>query len=255
MGNAANANFTENEKRLLLKIFKVNLPQDAAIEKIDETFNRLLTKIQKTQESDKNVARGVDFSEFAQITLTPIKEEQPSPFVNILPKDSKAFIKALKETLKEIPWTSIALETAKFVVIGSSPQSLAIAIGLELVMRIRFGNLFRGGASAIQMVLTNLNKTGIELAEETGKDAARVVMEALKAFTEVPQHTLLHIEGTATKAFSSFSKELTSLSKRFGFHVETTTRSLKDSPREEKENHSHLTPFHKTPLNTTLSGN
>jgi hypothetical protein len=266
MTDTVNIDFTEKEKLLLLKIFRINLPKDASNEKIDESFSRLLAKLQKLQESDKNSQRGVDFSELAQITLTPIKEDQPSPFVNILPKDSKAFIKALKDTLKEVPWASIALETAKCAVIGSSPQALAIAIGVELLMRVRFGNLFRGGTAAIAIFANNLNKMGLELAEETakdamqvekfGRDAAQAAMKVVKAFVKAPHDAVLTIEGAATKSFSIFSKELTSLGEKIGLQVRTSEKSpiLEQEPQEEKMHKSPFSPFPPTPFKTTMDG-
>lgn len=266
MTDTVDFDFTEKEKLLLLKIFRINLPKDASNEKIDETFNRLLAKIQKLHESDKDSPRGVDFSELAQITLTPIKEDQPSPFVNILPKDSKAFIKALKDTLKEVPWTSIALETAKCAVIGSSPQALAIAIGVELLMRVRFGNLFRGGTAAIAIFANNLNKMGLELAEETAKDAVQVekfakdaanaVMKVAQSLVKNPQDVVLHIEGAATKAFSTFSKKLTSLGEAFGLQVKTYAKPLPASAPEPQEEKAYKSPFSfpPTPFKTTMAG-
>lgn len=244
MSNTANIQFTEDEKRLLLKIFRVNLPKDATREKIDETFNRLLTKLQKLQESDKRSPKGVDFSELATITLEQ-KQDAPFPFQTILPKDSKEFIQALKKMLNEIPWTAIAFETAKCVVVGSSPQSLAIAVGVELLMRVRFGNLFRGGAAAIQMVLNNLNKMGLELAEDTAKDVANAMMTVMKAYTKTPEDIILRIEGASTKFFSAFSKELANLAKKVGFQIEIPT-SLLHQKKEEKEN-TAPTPFHTRP--------
>ncbi len=253
MSKTVNTHFTEEEKRLLLKIFRVNLPKDVTSEKIDEMFYRLQTKLQKAHESDSDDSRGVDFSELANITLelTPSKNSQAP---SILPKDSKELIQSLKKALNEIPWTSIALETAKCVVIGSSPQSLAIAVGLELLMRIRFGNLFRGGAAAIQIVLTNLNKIDPrELAEEAAKDAAAAVMTAVKVFgnfINIPKDAVLKIEGTASKFFSAFTKELTAFGKRLGLHVEALEHSK--SLEAEQQKKTAPTPFHMSPIPTKV---
>ena len=126
-------------------------------------------------------------------------------------------------------------------------------VGMELLMRVRFGSLFRGGAQAIQLVMNNLNKTGVlEVTEEAGKKAAEVMMEVIKAFTVHPEKAVIKVAGKASEFLSGVAQKMGSLAKEagFGFVSEVVGHHSIEQKREEQVAEAEYrspTPFRTAP--------
>lgn len=249
--NISTNNFTEEEKILLLKIFKIHLPKDVTREKIDESFSRLQAKLKKAQDSNKE---SLDGGEFAELATVIVEATQPkaSPFNQFNAKNIEATAEALRKAFNAVPWKSLALAGAKcgVFVLGLTPQSLAVEIvvtlGFELLMRVQYGNLLRGGEAAVHIALESLRRVYPgKLAQDLAHDAATAVFTVASALTKKPHEAIMQIEGAASKFFSPFSKELSLLAGKSHFHVKTPEQPAEVKNSVQKS--TAPTPFPLTP--------